>query len=116
MNQFLDVNKLITKTLKRYIQNLKFLTKQSKTKTKKIKKKKQQQNKTKQNKTKQKQQQQQTYKTYFGILKIRHGILLYSKNFFQLFKIRGGRWRTTRQPFFRPYYVTVLRLAKWVTL
>ena len=35
--------------------------------------------------------------TFFGILNIRSGILLYSKNFFQFFKIRGGRWRTTKQ-------------------
>ena len=42
-------------------------------------------------------------KTFFGILKIRGGILLYSKNFFHFSKIRGGQWRTTKQLFFRPY-------------
>ena len=34
MNQFLDANKLITKTLKRYIQNLKFLIKKKQSKNK----------------------------------------------------------------------------------
>ena len=38
-------------------------------------------------------------KTFLGILKIRCCILLYSKNFFQFSKIRGGRWRTTKQLF-----------------
>ena len=34
------------------------------------------------------------------ILKIWHGILLYSKNFFPFFsKIWGGRWRTSKQLF-----------------
>ena len=43
-----------------------------------------------------KNKQTNKQKTFFWILKIRHGILLYSKTFFQFFKIRGGWWRTTK--------------------
>ena len=39
-------------------------------------------------------------KPFFEILKIRRGILLYSKTFFQFLKIRGGWWRTTKRLFF----------------
>ncbi len=35
-----------------------------------------------------------------GILKIRGGILLYSKKKIQESKIRGGRWNTTKHFFF----------------
>ena len=39
-------------------------------------------------------------KTFLRILKIRGGILLHRKNFFQFSKNNGGWWRTTKQLFF----------------